>query len=132
MSEVMGRFMSPDQPFVAWNLSNPQSFDLYGYVLNNPLSFIASSTPQDRIVSISTMLEMGLSQLIRIIRPGALTSRRVTAGQTKERISMEPLTQILCSTTLGRIPSTSKAQMHCSNTTAPSRPAARIPSREAI
>ena len=36
----VGRFLSPDQAFIAWNLSNPQSFNLYSYVLNNPLSFI--------------------------------------------------------------------------------------------
>ena len=35
----MGRFLSPDDSFVAWDLSNPQSLNLYSYVLNNPLRF---------------------------------------------------------------------------------------------
>jgi len=38
-ASTMGRFMSPDDSFVAWDLSNPQSLNLYSYVLNNPLRF---------------------------------------------------------------------------------------------
>ncbi len=34
----MGRFMSPDTPFADQNPSDPQSWNLYGYVRNNPLS----------------------------------------------------------------------------------------------
>jgi hypothetical protein len=34
----MGRFMSPDEPFVDQNPRNPQSWNLYSYVLNNPLT----------------------------------------------------------------------------------------------
>jgi hypothetical protein len=45
-----GRFSSPDQPFIDWNLSNPQSFNLYSYVLNDPLSFI-DPTGQDCVQS---------------------------------------------------------------------------------
>jgi RHS repeat-associated protein len=33
----MGRFMSPDDPFVDQNPSDPQSWNLYAYVRNNPL-----------------------------------------------------------------------------------------------
>jgi len=41
----MGRFMSPDwaakaQPVPYAKLDNPQSLNLYGYVLNNPLRFV--------------------------------------------------------------------------------------------
>jgi RHS repeat-associated protein len=36
----MGRFMSPDPGwFLSMDLTNPQSLNLYSYVLNNPLSF---------------------------------------------------------------------------------------------
>jgi RHS repeat-associated protein len=34
----MGRFMSPDEPFVGQDFSDPQSLNLYSYVQNNPLS----------------------------------------------------------------------------------------------
>jgi hypothetical protein len=34
----MGRWISPDQPFADQHLANPQSWNLYSYVRNNPLS----------------------------------------------------------------------------------------------
>jgi hypothetical protein len=34
----MGRFLSPDEPFADFDPDNPQSWNLYGYVRNNPLS----------------------------------------------------------------------------------------------
>jgi RHS repeat-associated protein len=36
----MGRWMSPDKPFADQHASNPQSWNLYSYVRNNPLSSI--------------------------------------------------------------------------------------------
>jgi len=58
----MGRFMSPDwsakeEPVPYAKLDNPQSLNLYSYVLNNPLILedsdgheitFANATPQDR------------------------------------------------------------------------------------
>ena len=38
-SGAQGRFTSPDQPLVAHNRSDPQSWNLYTYGLNNPLRF---------------------------------------------------------------------------------------------
>ena len=35
-----GRFISPDKPFVDQHTSNPQSWNLYTYVRNNPLKYI--------------------------------------------------------------------------------------------
>jgi RHS repeat-associated protein len=34
----VGRFMSPDDPFVGWNLADPQSLNLYSYVQDNPIN----------------------------------------------------------------------------------------------
>lgn len=34
----MGRFMTPDGPLIYTNKSDPQSWNLYGYVQNNPLN----------------------------------------------------------------------------------------------
>jgi RHS repeat-associated protein len=34
----MGRFMSPDEPFADFDPDNPQSWNLYGYVRNNPMT----------------------------------------------------------------------------------------------
>jgi RHS repeat-associated protein len=36
----MGRFSSPDDPFVGWDQSDPQTLNLYGYVRNNPLGAV--------------------------------------------------------------------------------------------
>jgi RHS repeat-associated protein len=38
-SSALGRFTSPDAPFIDQNRSNPQSWNLYTYVRNNPLRF---------------------------------------------------------------------------------------------
>jgi RHS repeat-associated protein len=37
-SNGLGRFANPDEPFVDQNESNPQSWNLYSYVRNNPLN----------------------------------------------------------------------------------------------
>ena len=37
-TSALGRFMSPDEPLVDQQSENPQSWNLYGYVRNNPLS----------------------------------------------------------------------------------------------
>ncbi len=35
---TMGRFLSPDEPFANFDQKDPQSFNMYSYVQNNPLS----------------------------------------------------------------------------------------------
>ena len=40
MSAAQGRFTSPDDPLVDQDPADPQSWNLYGYVRNNPLRFI--------------------------------------------------------------------------------------------
>ncbi len=39
-SGAQGRFTSPDEPLVDQDESDPQSWNLYSYVRNNPLRFI--------------------------------------------------------------------------------------------
>jgi RHS repeat-associated protein len=39
MSSAQGRFTSPDEPFADQDPADPQSWNLYGYVRNNPLKF---------------------------------------------------------------------------------------------
>ena len=39
-SSVQGRFSSPDKPFAGQYRGNPQSWNMYAYVLNDPLNFI--------------------------------------------------------------------------------------------
>ena len=34
----IARFTSPDDPFVGWNLADPQSLNLYAYVQDNPIN----------------------------------------------------------------------------------------------
>src|SRR4029077_21254691 len=38
-SRAQGRFTSPDDPLADQDPGDPQSWDLYGYVRNNPLRF---------------------------------------------------------------------------------------------
>ncbi|MCW5967912.1 MAG: RHS repeat-associated core domain-containing protein, partial [Blastocatellales bacterium] len=38
-ASTQGKFTSPDQPFVDQNEDNPQSWNLYAYVRNNPLKY---------------------------------------------------------------------------------------------
>ena len=40
MSSNMGRFMSPDPPLMDQHIADPQSWNLYSYVRNNPVSFV--------------------------------------------------------------------------------------------
>jgi RHS repeat-associated protein len=40
MSSAQGRFTSPDAPFADQNVGDPQSWNLYGYVRNNPLRHV--------------------------------------------------------------------------------------------
>jgi RHS repeat-associated protein len=42
-SGAMGRFTSPDQPLIDQHPDNPQSWNLYSYVRNNPLKFLDPS-----------------------------------------------------------------------------------------
>jgi RHS repeat-associated protein len=39
-SSSLGRFMSSDEPFAGWDQHDPQSFNLYSYVENNPLNLV--------------------------------------------------------------------------------------------
>jgi len=39
-SGAQGRFTSPDEPFIDQDVNDPQSWNLYSYVRNNPLQFI--------------------------------------------------------------------------------------------
>ena len=43
MSAAQGRFTSPDEPLADQQTRDPQSWNLYGYVRNNPLRFIDPS-----------------------------------------------------------------------------------------
>jgi len=36
----LGRFMSPDPPLMDQHIADPQSWNLYSYVRNNPVSFV--------------------------------------------------------------------------------------------
>jgi RHS repeat-associated protein len=39
-ASTMGRFMTPDPPLMDQHIADPQSWNLYSYVRNNPLSFV--------------------------------------------------------------------------------------------
>ncbi len=50
MSAAQGRFTSPDVPFADQKPEDPQSWNLYTYVRNNPLSFVDPNGTECRIV----------------------------------------------------------------------------------
>src|SRR5262249_34690484 len=50
MSAAQGRFLTPDPPLIDQDPSDPQSWNLYAYVRNNPLIYI-DPTGQDCIYS---------------------------------------------------------------------------------
>jgi RHS repeat-associated protein len=52
-SAAQGRFTSPDKPFADQHISNPQSWNLYSYTRNNPLS---SVDPDGQAVTAMTNL----------------------------------------------------------------------------
>jgi RHS repeat-associated protein len=60
-SSTQGRWMSPDPYSGSYDISDPQSFNRYAYVLNKPLSFLdpfgldcSTSTSQGCVVDVST------------------------------------------------------------------------------
>lgn len=52
----MGRFMSADEPFANFDQKDPQSFNLYSYVENNPLN---SVDPDGRDVRVCSFVQNG-------------------------------------------------------------------------
>jgi RHS repeat-associated protein len=63
LSSAQGRFTSPDTPFNDQDPSDPQSWNLYGYVRNNPLSSV-DPTGEDCVSIISqsgTSISVGIA-----------------------------------------------------------------------
>lgn len=63
-SSAQGRFTSPDQPLNDQLASYPQSWNLYSYVRNNPLSNI-DPTGRD---CITTLVTAGITVLVHPLR----------------------------------------------------------------
>jgi RHS repeat-associated protein len=57
-SGAQGRFTSPDEPFADQHPADPQSWNLFGYVRNNPLTFV-DSTGNDCIYTSTFDPEVG-------------------------------------------------------------------------
>jgi RHS repeat-associated protein len=92
MSAAEGRFLSPDAPLIDQDPANPQSWNLYAYVRNNPLSYIDPSG-QDCIYA-DDFESTGMVQLQR----GDCTRRRGTFVKgtiDKTSIRYNPLSEAL-------------------------------------
>jgi RHS repeat-associated protein len=64
---TMGRWMSPDRPFADQHVVNPQSWNMYSYTRNNPLSFI-DTDGQEVVVLTSLALDRIQSTLPKDVR----------------------------------------------------------------
>ena len=56
----LGRFMTPDPPLLDQDVADPQSWNLYSYVRNNPLSFIDPTGNAAQWTSVDAIGAMGL------------------------------------------------------------------------
>lgn len=71
MSAAQGRFTSPDAPFVDQHAADPQSWNLYSYVRNNPLRNIdvngRQAQPAVRLVAFLEKYEAQLAQAAKAL-----------------------------------------------------------------
>ena len=56
-SSAQGRFTSPDKPFADQHQDDPQTWNLYSYVRNNPLKFVDSTGTDLRLAANATKQE---------------------------------------------------------------------------
>ena len=70
-SGAQGRFTTPDKPFADQHPEDPQSWNLYGYVRNNPLRNIdvngRQAQPAARLVGFLEKYETELSQAAKAV-----------------------------------------------------------------
>ncbi len=59
----IGRFTSPDDPFVGWQLNDPQSLNLYAYVQDNPINDVDPTGQDCTIVNGGSVMQCGFSTL---------------------------------------------------------------------
>jgi RHS repeat-associated protein len=64
----LGRFQTPDEPFIDQHLGEPQSWNLYAYVRNNPLIYV-DPTGQGLMTA-----HGGQGHMLAFARPGGLDS----------------------------------------------------------
>ena len=80
-SNVQGRFTSPDEPFVDQEESNPQSWNLYSYVRNNPMNATDPYGLWHQIVDTSNS-----NNVIWVADPGDTAAGLATALGTTESV----------------------------------------------
>jgi RHS repeat-associated protein len=77
LSSAQGRWTSPDQPFADQYPENPQSWNLYNYVHNNPLIFIDTSGKKIELKGTDTERTEELNRICQMIGSGLTSSGQV-------------------------------------------------------
>lgn len=93
MSSAQGRFTSPDKPFADQHPEDPQSWNLYGYVRNNPLAHI------DPTGDACFALNRGSAFCGRATEYGQIDAR--VSGQTRFFAAASAVSQALANSDVG-------------------------------
>ena len=80
----IGRFTSPDDPFVGWQLNDPQSLNLYAYVQDNPINDV-DPTGHCLIVNGGSVMQCGFSEL-----EAAMNTMTIRVGTIRASASPPP------------------------------------------
>jgi RHS repeat-associated protein len=86
MSPGQGRFVNPDAPFADQDEEDPQSWNLFAYVANNPLAFIDSNGrgKSKAVVAVIKRLQVGFEQIV-VRNEGKNLGRKEAMDRVKQQ-----------------------------------------------
>jgi len=90
MSGAMGRWTTPDITFADQNVFDPQSWNLYGYVRNNPLRFIDGNGTQTQLVNLTAWLAKNAPELSATVKAVMAAHDAYTFAQALKEVVWGP------------------------------------------